>query len=102
MIARSGDGSPADMLAAVISQAVHDYKRLCDLGYIKNRGFSGLEPKKSGHCYYGYRCRRDVELLCTFFWSEELEDVLNLGLIDVDADAIRRGLDEYERAHGGK
>ena len=85
-----------ELVTSVIEQSIRDYKKLVRLGYIKKRTYSGKKYANSKPFFETYRTAESVADLCRFFWTDQLEEWLFIGSLEVDPGAIRRGLDLFE------
>lgn len=86
-----------ELVVAIILQAVSDYRALVERGYIKNRTWSGRMRRDNRPLFETYRSPADVNELCAFMWHEGAEELVDLAFIQLEMDAIRRGLDAMER-----
>lgn len=82
------------LIASIIEQAVHDYKRLCDAGHV-----SGLKQVKDtdGRTKYGghFKYNQEVSHLLDFFNKGFCKDLIDMAQLDVGSDTILEFLRVY-------
>lgn len=82
------------LVASIIEQAVEDYKRLCDAGYVS--GLKQVQEKEGELRFRGhFKHNQDISHLLDFFVKGFHKDLIDMAQLDVGADTIFEFLRMY-------